>query len=131
MPRPAAELSPMPPLPPQPADVPWPTKSWPESEPDGDVDRDALARTYRRLIEEPDEEKTGETYALLFVHRGRLVAEGYGAEYTRDSKLVSWSMAKSILHALAGILVRGGTDVSLRPTVVGALADAVHGFPAL
>ncbi|MCP5058715.1 MAG: serine hydrolase [bacterium] len=96
----------MPPLPAQSAEVPWPTAAWPSGEPDKDVDRDALARVYRTLIHENDEERTGKTHALLFVHRGRLVAEAYDAEHDQDSQLTSWSMAKSITHALAGILVR-------------------------
>ncbi|MBW2392924.1 MAG: serine hydrolase [Deltaproteobacteria bacterium] len=98
----------MPPLPAQPAEVLWPTAAWPAGDPESDVDRDALDRVYRKLIDEADEEQTGETHALLFVHRGRLVAEGYDAEHDRDSQLISWSMAKSITHALAGILIRKG-----------------------
>lgn len=119
------ELSnPMPPLPPQASDVPWPTAAWPESEPDPDVDREAIARVYRTLIEAPDEAKTGETHALLFVHRGRLVAEGYGCERTRDSRLISWSMAKSITHALVGILVRERRLDVHEPAPVAAWREA-------
>ncbi|MCP3983852.1 MAG: serine hydrolase, partial [bacterium] len=100
--------NPMPPLPLQPAGVPWPTEAWPTGQPEADVDREALERVYRTLIEQADEAQTGQTHALLFVHRGRLVAEAYDSEHDRDSQLVSWSMAKSITHALAGILVRDG-----------------------
>lgn len=95
-------------LPPQPIDVAWPTGAWPTGDPDADVDHTAVNDAYRVLIDEADEARTGQTHALLFVHRGRLVAEGYDAEHDSDSKLVSWSMAKSITHALAGILIREG-----------------------
>jgi CubicO group peptidase (beta-lactamase class C family) len=98
----------MPDLPAQPEGVPWPIRSWPEGEPDPDVDRAALAEVFRALVHQPDPARTGETHALLFVHRGRLVAEAYGPEHERDSTLISWSMAKSITHALVGILVREG-----------------------
>jgi CubicO group peptidase (beta-lactamase class C family) len=99
---------PMPPLPPQAENVPWPTESWPEAEPGDDVDRETLARVYRTLFEDADSDRTGETHALLVVHRGRLVAEQYGQGRSQDQKLVSWSMAKSITQALLGMLVRDG-----------------------
>ncbi|MCZ6783488.1 MAG: serine hydrolase [Proteobacteria bacterium] len=101
-------MPPRPPLPPQPADTPWPTRDWPRSEPDADVDREVVARAFERLVEKPDPDVTGETHALLAVHRGRLVAEAYGPERDRDTTLLSWSVAKSFTHALIGILVRDG-----------------------
>ena len=107
-------------LPPQPAEVPWPTGAWPAGEPDADVDCEALAGAYRVLIDEADEARTGQTHALLCVHRGRLVGEGYDAEHDRDSQLVSWSMAKSITHALAGILIRGGRLDPTAPLAIPA-----------
>jgi CubicO group peptidase (beta-lactamase class C family) len=98
----------MPPLPPQPAEVPWPTDRWAEAPVDEDVDRATLDRVLRVLVHEPDRTKTGDTHALLFAHRGRIVAEAYSPEHERDTTLVSWSMAKSITHALVGCLVRDG-----------------------
>ena len=47
-----------------------------------------------------------------------LVAERYDAEHGPDSTLPSWSMAKSVLHALFGILVREGLlDPAVRAPV--------------
>ena len=46
--------------------------------------------------------------ALVVVQGGRLVAERYGPDTTPDTRLISWSMAKSITHALVGIAVRDG-----------------------
>ncbi len=58
------------------------------------------------------------TYAVLVVHRGQLIAERYqGAlehfdrppdPVTVDTRLLSWSMAKSMLHAIVGMLVGDG-----------------------
>lgn len=42
------------------------------------------------------------------IHRGLLVRERYAEELGPGSTLPSWSMAKSILHALVGLLVREG-----------------------
>jgi CubicO group peptidase (beta-lactamase class C family) len=50
----------------------------------------------------------GETWAVVAIHGGRLVFERYGEGRTADDACRSWSMAKSITQALAGILVGDG-----------------------
>lgn len=49
-----------------------------------------------------------DTLALLAVHNGEVVHEHYGEGVTADSTLISWSMAKSITHALVGMAVLDG-----------------------
>jgi CubicO group peptidase (beta-lactamase class C family) len=101
------------PLPPQTPGVPWPTREWPEAEPDPGVDRGRIEKIFDRLFAEPAPDETGETRSLVVIHRGRLVAERYGSEFDRETPFVSWSCAKSILHAAVGIAVREGRiDVS-------------------
>ncbi len=101
------------PLPPQPAGVPWPTEDWPEGEMPPGVDIGGL-------LEEAfdDEGPLAVTFAVLVVHGGRVVAERYhGAlehfdraptPVTAQTPLLSWSMAKSVLHAVVGLLVGEG-----------------------
>ena len=48
------------------------------------------------------------TDALIVVQGGRIVRERYGEGITADSTLISWSMAKSVLHALVGLAVTDG-----------------------
>jgi CubicO group peptidase (beta-lactamase class C family) len=58
------------------------------------------------------------TFAVVIRHRGEVVAERYGDvleqfdappdPITADTPLLSWSMAKSVLHALVGMLVLDG-----------------------
>ncbi len=101
------------PLPPQPDGVPWPTTRWPTSEPPPGVDLEALLD---RLCDDTGPLAT--TYAVVVIHQGRLVTERYqGAlehfdrpaeSVTVDTPLLSWSMAKSMLHAAVGILVGDG-----------------------
>lgn len=50
----------------------------------------------------------GVTHALLVIAGGRVVYEWYGDGVTHESTLISWSMAKSITHALIGIAVDDG-----------------------
>jgi CubicO group peptidase (beta-lactamase class C family) len=98
------------PLPTQPDEVPWPTEAWPEGAAPDQARDDALVNQAF--------DQTGPlamTYAVVVVHRGRLVAERYGSQLehfdrppdpvTAETPLISWSMAKSMLHATVGILV--------------------------
>ena len=57
----------------------------------------------------------GQTRAVVIVHRGRMVAERYLAGFGPDTRLISWSMAKSITQALVGIAVRDGLVDPDRP----------------
>lgn len=50
----------------------------------------------------------GESRQIVVIHKGRLVAERYRDGYTPDTKLVSWSMAKSITQALVGRAMQEG-----------------------
>lgn len=100
-------------LPAQPDGVPWPTSDWPTGPVPAGVELDPL-------IDEAFDpgSRLQETYAVVIVHRGKLVFERYGGALPRFDKpgkpvepetpLLSWSMAKSILHAVVGILVGGG-----------------------
>lgn len=108
------------PLLPQPPDVPWPTERWPEAAPGGDVDAAHLERALDAVFRAPAPEATGETHALLVVHRGAIVAERYDAERDRDTTLISWSMAKSVTHALVGILAGEGRLDPAAPAAIPA-----------
>jgi CubicO group peptidase (beta-lactamase class C family) len=101
-------------LPPQPRDVPWPAP-----DPDGwptDPSTPELDKLVDDLI--ADEDRYGTTYAVLVIREGRLLVERYGGALphfdrppepvTPTTPLLSWSMAKSILHAGIGVLVADG-----------------------
>ena len=57
---------------------------------------------------EPGPVPTRRTRAVVVVQDGRLVAERYGAGHGPESALPGWSMTKSVVNALAGVLVREG-----------------------
>jgi CubicO group peptidase (beta-lactamase class C family) len=98
--------APLQPLPPQTADVPWPTAAWPE----GPLPPAVQAPALDALLGVTNGKRPGlgETRAVVIVERGRLVAERYMPGYSAATRLLSWSMAKSITHALLGIAVRDG-----------------------
>jgi CubicO group peptidase (beta-lactamase class C family) len=102
----AAAASSLAPLPAQPPDVPWPTTGWPSGPPPASVAGPALEELLR-VVDGP-RPLLGETRAVLVIQRGRIVVERYMAGFGPDTRLVSWSMAKSITHALLGIAVRDG-----------------------
>lgn len=116
------------PLPPQPAGVPWPTEAWPEGELPAAVDLGPL-------LEEAfdDDSAIATTYAVVIVQHGRLIYERYhGAlehfdraptPITADVPLLSWSMAKSVLHAIVGLLVAEGRLDLDAPAAVLEWAD--------
>ena len=104
------------PLPTQPSDVAWPTQEWPVA---GDGDEvAALCALLDGTVGEDEPAETRETVALLVVHRGRIVAERYAAGVSAGDQQPSWSMAKSILHAAVGVLVRDGRHDVARPAGV-------------
>ncbi len=94
------------PLPSQDPAIPFPTREWPTGKPRG-ADEATLQRLVRLVdVHDPS---LGETRALLVVQHGIIVAEAYAPDITAQTRLVSWSMAKSITQALVGVAVGDGS----------------------
>lgn len=55
-----------------------------------------------------DDDLMGQTRALLVMRDGRIVAERYAPGFGPDTKLLSWSMAKSVTAVLVGLMVADG-----------------------
>jgi CubicO group peptidase (beta-lactamase class C family) len=96
----------------QPPDVAWPTREWPTGASPNQDELDAV------VDEMFTDEHLALTNAVVVVQGGRVLSERYGDEQfyfdrpaepiTRDSQLLSWSTAKSILHMIVGTLVDEG-----------------------
>ena len=65
-------------------------------------------------------EDVGETRALIVLRDGELIYERYAAGFGPDTKLISWSMAKSITAVLTGFLVADGQLALDGPAPVAA-----------
>ncbi|MEY2447842.1 MAG: hypothetical protein QOH79_1318 [Acidimicrobiaceae bacterium] len=111
--------------------MPWPSPD-PEGWPLG-ASHPSLDKLVGQLIDDTD--RYGTTYAVLVVHRGRLLVERYGGEIPHfdqpaepvgpSTQLLSWSMSKSILHAAVGVLVGDGRlDLDSPADVPAWRADA-------
>ena len=72
------------------------------------IDRAALGAALDEAFAEPGPNPTHRTRAIVVVHGGEIVAERYAAGYGRESALAGWSMTKSAVNALVGVLVRDG-----------------------
>ena len=92
-------------LPAQPRGVPWPTEKW--SRKDAFPQKPDLFRSITETLFNPTSQ-FGYTYALLIVKEGELVFEKYGYGSNSFYLQYSWSIAKSITHALVGALVADG-----------------------
>lgn len=55
-----------------------------------------------------DDGEMGETRALVVMRGGRIVAERYAPGFAPETKLLSWSIAKSVTAVLAGLMVSDG-----------------------
>lgn len=67
-----------------------------------------------------DADAVGETRALYVLRDGEPIYERYGEGFGPDSKLISWSMAKSITAVLTGFLVADGQLSLSAPAPVAA-----------
>jgi CubicO group peptidase (beta-lactamase class C family) len=100
-------------LPPQPEGRAWPTHRWERGDAPASAGLDALVD---EMFGDPERYET--TYAVVVVHHGVIVAERYAGALPNwiddpvpvrpDTPLLSWSMAKSMLHAAVGIVVGDG-----------------------
>ena len=93
--------APLVPLQPQPKGVPFPTEAWPTGQAP-----EAAARVIKTQFDEAfsrSDSPMGQTRAVIIVQGGRVVAERYSTGFDEKSKLVSWSMAKSVTASLVGI----------------------------
>jgi CubicO group peptidase (beta-lactamase class C family) len=104
---PAMQAQELTPFPAQKADVPYPTTEWPEIEA-GDSRRATIGALLERAFTGKRPESLARTKAIVVVSAGRIVAERYADGITRDTRLQSWSMAKSFLHAALGAAIADG-----------------------
>jgi CubicO group peptidase (beta-lactamase class C family) len=71
---------------------------------------------------EPDKENPVNTRAVIVVHNGELVAEKYAPTFSQNTKLIGWSMTKTITNAMVGVLVKQGKLKVEEPALVSEWA---------
>jgi CubicO group peptidase (beta-lactamase class C family) len=92
---------------------------------DADMDKmDKINKALDEAFNETGPQKTRRTRAIVIVYDGKIIAERYADGFNKDSKLIGWSMTKSVTNALVGILVKQGKlDINKPASVKGWDAD--------
>ena len=78
------------------------------------IDTTKLNTIARKLI--TDNAYKGNAFAFMVVHKGVPVAEAYKPQFNQKTRFLSWSMAKSFINAMVGILVKQGNLDIMQPT---------------
>lgn len=82
--------------------LPWPQGLAPAP------DSDNLTPVLEAAFAEPGPHYARNTKAIVVIHHGRLVAEKYATGINAETPLPGWSMTKSVINLLIGVLVREG-----------------------
>lgn len=89
-------------------ELPWPAGDrFSDTVPPG-VDRKVLDQAVAAAFDPEEGPAVKNTRAVVVVYRGQLVAEAYGPGFEQNMRLLGWSMTKSVVNALVGILVGEG-----------------------
>lgn len=78
------------------------------------IDMASLNEITERLVN--DNGYNGNAFAFMVLHKGLPVAEAYKPQFNKNTRFISWSMAKSFTNALVGILVKQGKLDIYEPT---------------
>jgi len=83
--------------------------------PDGNKVNDSLFNKIEKVnavveaaFAEPDKENPVNTRAVIVIHQGNIIAEKYAPTFHADTRLMGWSMTKTITNAIVGVLVKQG-----------------------
>ncbi len=85
---------------------PWPAGDSLDTRPlPREVDKLRLESALNWAFAEPDSGPLRRTRAAVVVYKGRIVGERYAPGIRPDTPLIGWSMSKSVVNALIGVLV--------------------------
>lgn len=88
--------------------VPWPEGNHLERSGSSLFDKEKLRRFIRGEFEKNREKAGYNTRAIMVIHRGKVIDFEFAPGFTENTPLPGWSMAKSVVNALAGLLINEG-----------------------
>jgi len=88
------------------------------------IDFARLSKLCKQEVLKTNTKGQQEARALLVVYDGRLISENYAPGFNKNSKMLGWSMAKSITSAMIGLLVKEGRLAVAQPAPVPEWAAA-------
>ncbi|GGK37102.1 MULTISPECIES: serine hydrolase domain-containing protein [Flavobacteriaceae] len=71
------------------------------------LDYDALQNAVDNAFDK-NGEQLKRTRAVVVIYKGQIIAEKYAEGFSKDTKLLGWSMTKSITNAVLGVLEKQG-----------------------
>lgn len=80
----------------------------------------ALKRVLDNAFIEPAQPPFRNTKAVVIVKDGKVIAERYADGYSKDAPILGFSMTKSVISALTGVLVRKGKIAVNDPAPIAA-----------
>ena len=83
----------------------------------------ALEPMLDRAFAEPNPDRPRRTRAVVVVRDGHILAERYAPGFTKDTPILGWSMTKTVINALVGILVKEGRLAVDRPVPIPEWQD--------
>lgn len=72
------------------------------------IDYEKISQVLEDAFTEPGEEKNRRTRAIIILYDGQIIGEKYAEGFNKNSRLLGWSMTKSLTNALMGLLVKEG-----------------------
>jgi len=88
-----------------------------------EIDKAKLQQAIQNIFTEKDVKKPIRTRAVIVLYGGNIIAEQYAPGFTKDTKLLGWSMTKSITSALIGLLVKNKKLTIANPAPVPEWQD--------
>ncbi|MBN9295893.1 MAG: serine hydrolase [Filimonas sp.] len=88
------------------------------------IDKKEVQAAVQQYFVENDTAKPIRTRAVVVLYKGQLIAEQYGEGFSANTKLLGWSMTKSVTNTLIGMLVKDGKLQVDAPAPVPEWKDA-------
>ena len=88
--------------------ITWPMGDQIPNTPKVGINYEKLNYAIAQAFEEPSPDKLRRTRAVVVVYEGEIIFEKYAEGFDRRSKLANWSMTKSLVNALIGIMIKQG-----------------------
>ncbi|MEX1383421.1 serine hydrolase domain-containing protein [Lutibacter sp.] len=90
-----------------PKELPFPYGNLPQKDTVfSNVNYDKLETVVENYFDENSEVNT--TRALLVIYKNQIIAENYSEGFTKDARLLGWSMTKSLMSAVCGVMNQQG-----------------------
>ena len=88
------------------------TLAWPLGNKPNDISYNINQEKLNQILDsafiETNPNKPIRTRAVVVVYNGEIIGEKYAEGFDKNSRMMGWSMTKSIMNALIGVLVRDG-----------------------